>query len=168
MRRLPVASRRRLIQRCLRPAATAWLLPRSEGIEFITGRHAIAATAQRAGGVQVTLDSGTVINTDHVLLGTGFRPSLDQVPMLAPELRDAIRARNGFPVLGDGFETSVPGLHVVGALAADSFGPLMRFVSGTWYSAPALAREVVARAPATTRPVITPTAVPVDATQPRA
>jgi hypothetical protein len=170
MRRLPLRTRRRMIGRCLRPAATAWLLPRADGIGFTTGRHAVAAVAGPGGGVLVTLDDATVLEADHVLLGTGFRPSLARVPILAPELRDALRARDGYPVLGDGFETSVPGLHIVGALAAESFGPLMRFVAGTWYSAPALARHVAGHGRPTTSPGSLPSlpVVPADASQPPA
>jgi hypothetical protein len=43
-------------------------------------------------------------------------------------------------VLRRGLESSVPGLHFVGAPAAWSFGPIMRFVSGGWYTGRALAR----------------------------
>ncbi len=37
-------------------------------------------------------------------------------------------------------ESSVPGLHFLGAPAARSFGPLMRFVAGGWYGAESLTR----------------------------
>jgi hypothetical protein len=33
----------------------------------------------------------------------------------------------------------------MGAAAALSFGPIMRFVVGTWYSAPAVARRAAGR-----------------------
>jgi FAD-dependent urate hydroxylase len=42
-------------------------------------------------------------------------------------------------VLDAGYQSSVEGLHFAGATAATSFGPLMRFVVGTWYAAPTLA-----------------------------
>ena len=48
---------------------------------------------------------------------------------------------NGIPRLDNGFETSVRGLHVVGAPAAWSMGPLMRFVAGTASAARLLARS---------------------------
>jgi hypothetical protein len=38
----------------------------------------------------------------------------------------------------------VPGLHFVGAAAAESFGPLMRFVAGSGYAARSVARRVTA------------------------
>jgi hypothetical protein len=39
-------------------------------------------------------------------------------------------------------ESSIPGLHFIGAAAAESFGPLMRFVSGTGYCSRNLTRGV--------------------------
>jgi hypothetical protein len=42
-------------------------------------------------------------------------------------------------------ESSVAGLHFTGALAAESFGPVMRFVVGTAYTAPALTQGVLGR-----------------------
>jgi hypothetical protein len=36
----------------------------------------------------------------------------------------------------------VPGLHFVGAFAAGSYGPVMRFVSGTPFTGRALARHL--------------------------
>ena len=56
-----------------------------------------------------------------------------------------IRLAGGYPVLGAGLESSVPGLHFVGAPAAYSFGPVMRFVVGSWYAAPAIARRAADR-----------------------
>lgn len=146
VRRLPLETRRRMVRRSLRPAATAWLLPRADAIKFTCGRRVIGVTTRSGGSVELTLDDGQRLETDHVLLGTGFRPDLGSVSILAPELREAVRQRDGYPALRPGFETSVPGLHAVGSLAADSFGPLMRFVAGTWYTAPCLARHLAEQA----------------------
>ncbi|HEY2037531.1 MAG TPA: FAD-dependent oxidoreductase [Steroidobacteraceae bacterium] len=145
MHRLPNRMRRKMIRRCVRPAATAWLMPRAEGMKMTFGRSVVGATAMAEGHVQLTLDDGSVIEADHVLLGTGYRPDIASVSILADDLRDSVRHRDGHPRLRRGFETSVPGLHAVGALAADSFGPVMRFVSGTWYTAPVLAGHIAAR-----------------------
>ena len=62
---------------------------------------------------------------------------------LSPELVHSIRRSNGYPYLERGLETSVPGLHILGAPAAWSYGPLMQFVSGARYAAQALTRHVV-------------------------
>ena len=66
---------------------------------------------------------------------------------LAPDLVRRLGLADGSPVLGTGLESSVPGLHFVGAAAAQTFGPVMRFVIGTAYAAPAVARKILGRAP---------------------
>ena len=77
-------------------------------------------------------------------MATGYRVDLDRHPVLAPTLASSLQRLNGSPQLKRGLEASVPGLHFVGAAAAASFGPLMRFVAGAGYAARAVAREVVA------------------------
>jgi FAD-dependent urate hydroxylase len=172
MLRTPRGLRQRMIRRCLRPAASAWLLPRSDRVTLTFGRSVVAAAATPDRHVRLSLDDGSLITADHVLLGTGFRPDLSAVTILSPDLRRAIAQRDGQPLLRPGFETSVAGLHVLGALAADSFGPVLRFVSGTWYTAPALARHIardrgLARRRATSRPLTATTAAP-DVARPQA
>jgi hypothetical protein len=61
-------------------------------------------------------------------------------------VRGALDLVNGYPVLDRGFQSSVSGLHFVGAPAAWSFGPLMRFVAGTGFAARALTRGVASAA----------------------
>jgi hypothetical protein len=78
---------------------------------------------------------------DHVLLATGYEVDIGRYPFLSPELLARIERKNGYPRLRRGLESSVPGLHFVGAPAAGSFGPIMRFVVGSWYAAPAVARR---------------------------
>jgi len=82
-----------------------------------------------------------VHRADHVLLGTGFRIDVSQLELLSPELVAGLSLVDGYPVLDKGFQSSVPGLHFVGAPAAWSFGPLMRFVAGTGFTARVLARR---------------------------
>lgn len=105
----------------------------------------VAAAAPAGSGVRVTLDDGSVREPDHVLLGTGFRVDVARYPFLSSELVRDLDLLGGYPRLGSGLESSVPGLHFVGAPALLSFGPLMRFVVGTWHAAPALARSVEGR-----------------------
>jgi hypothetical protein len=64
--------------------------------------------------------------------------------LLAPQVRGALNLVAGYPVLDRSFQSSVPGLHFVGAPAAWSFGPLMRFVAGTGFAAHAVARGIAA------------------------
>ena len=63
------------------------------------------------------------------------------------ETRGVETRGDGYPVLASGFESSLPGLHFVGAPAAWSYGPLMRFVSGTWFASRTLSQAIVKSTP---------------------
>jgi hypothetical protein len=140
-KRLPMALQERFARRAIRPAGAGWLRPRMGGVTLTTGRLVTAARAV-AQQARLQLDDGTERQVDHVLLSTGYRVDVSRCSFLAPELLRSMRVVDGYPDLNAGLETSVPGLHFVGAAAARSFGPLMRFVAGTKYASPALARCV--------------------------
>ena len=63
--------------------------------------------------------------------------------MLAPTLREKIARHGGLPVLNGGFESSVRGLHFVGAAAVASFGPLLRFIAGAGFAARRVTRAAL-------------------------
>jgi thioredoxin reductase len=143
-RRLPRRLQDRWAVRSLRPAGAAWLVPRLDGIPVQTGTRVDRVRVSDR-GVRAELHDGTVRAVDHVLLATGYEVDIAGYDFLAPKLLAEIDRVGGYPRLSGGFETSVPGLHVVGAPSAWSFGPLMRFVAGTEFAAPALTRRVVGR-----------------------
>ncbi|MGH2824657.1 MAG: NAD(P)-binding domain-containing protein [Thermoleophilaceae bacterium] len=128
--------------RCIRPAASAWLRPRLEDVPVAMQAVAVGAQASN-GSVSVHLAGGDERAFDHVLLGTGYDIDVRSYPFLSPQLADELDVEGGYPRLRQGLESSVSGLHFVGAPAALSFGPIMRFAVGTWYAAPSLTRRVV-------------------------
>jgi FAD-dependent urate hydroxylase len=130
--------------RCIRPAGSAWLVPRLQEVPIETGR-AVAEARETNGRVRLRLEDGSEREADHVLLGTGYRVDIARYSFLSPELLQLIDKVNGYPRLSAGLESSVPGLHFLGAPAALSFGPIMRFVVGTWYAAPTLARHILGK-----------------------
>jgi FAD-dependent urate hydroxylase len=140
-RALPRTLQDRVAVRALRPAGSGWLRPRLSGVPITTGVGVLGARPV-SGGVGLTLSDGTTREVGHVLLGVGYRIDVDRYAFLDPALRRAIATRDGHPELGAGFESSVPGLHFLGAASMPSFGPLMRFVAGTAFTAKALTRSV--------------------------
>ena len=134
VRTLPRAMNRYATRRALAPGASLWLRPRL-GDLVISTRRSVVDVSRRDSGVRLRLDDGSVRTVDHVLLATGYRVDIRLYPFLAPELLARVRRVDGHPVLGQGFESSVPGLHFVGAPAMYSFGPLLRFVAGTEFAA---------------------------------
>ncbi len=105
-------------------------------------RCSVVAAEASNGGVRLELDDGSERSADHVLLATGYQVEIGRYSFLGPELLERIEVAQGFPRLGPGLESSLAGLHFVGAPAAMSFGPIMRFVVGSWYAAPAVARRI--------------------------
>lgn len=141
-RRIPVPVKRPLASRSIRPAAAAWLQSRVDGIHIRTSVSIMQAQASE-GQADLLLSTGERLLVDHVLLATGFQVDIRHYPFLPPELLERVRMRNGIPVLGSGFESSVPGLHFLGAPASDSYGPLLRFVAGAGFASRSLARHLL-------------------------
>ena len=143
-RRLPRRMQDRFARRSLRPAGAAWLVDRLADVTITTGRSVVAARTAGA-KVALDLDDGTRREVDHALLATGYRVDVTRYPFLAGPLLQRIALVGGMPRLTSAFESSVPGLYFLGAPSAWSFGPLMRFVAGTEFAAPVLARDIVGR-----------------------
>jgi len=141
--RLPASARSFVGARALRPKGADWLRPRLADITMTLGRRVVSAFPEA--GIRAVLDDGSERSIDHVLLGTGYEVDLASDGLLSPDLMAQVDLLGGYPVLGRGLESSVPGLHFVGAPAAHSFGPIMRFVVGTWYAAPAVAEKATQR-----------------------
>ena len=143
-RRLPRSLQDRFSVRSLRPAGAAWLQDRLEAVPM-TFEARVVEARENGGQVELTLADTSRRRVDHVLLATGYRVDIAGYDFLAGGLLQRVARVGGYPRLRSGFESSVPGLHFLGAPSAWSFGPLMRFVAGTEFAAPALTRAVLGR-----------------------
>jgi cation diffusion facilitator CzcD-associated flavoprotein CzcO len=126
----------------LRPGAAGWVRPRVAGVAIEAGRTILGAR-QSGASITLRLDTG-MRGFDHVLLATGYKIDIAKLGILAPELLAAIATDDGSPALAGGYESSVPGLHFVGAAAVASYGPLLRFVWGAGAAARTVTRFVCA------------------------
>jgi cation diffusion facilitator CzcD-associated flavoprotein CzcO len=144
LRHLPRALQNKLWKRAIRPAGARWLVKRLHDVPIHLGRRVVSA-APLGRRVKVTFDDASERTIDHILLGTGYRVDISKYAFLAPKLVKTIDSVNGYPLLNESFETSVPRLHILGAPAAWSFGPLMQFVSGTQYASEELVRSIIAQ-----------------------
>jgi pyridine nucleotide-disulfide oxidoreductase len=137
-RRLPRKFQDKVAYRAIRPAGASWLQPRLQDVSVRLASRVVAA-AERGHRLELRLEDGSERTVDHCLLATGFRVDLSRYSFLPPSLLSQIERVDGYPVLREGLESSVPGLHVLGKPASWSFGPLLCFVSGTEFAA----RELV-------------------------
>jgi hypothetical protein len=103
----------------------------------------VLSAAARGNRVELKLSDGSERIVDHVLMATGYRINVKKYEFLSESLTSALRLMDGCPMLGPSFESSVPGLHFLGAPAVWSFGPLMRFVAGADFAARTVSRAVV-------------------------
>ena len=140
-RRLPRKIQKTWGKRAIRPAVSQRLEVRARHLRIHTGAF---VTESRIQGERlcVRLNDGTERSVDHVVLGTGYRVNVARYPFLSSNLVDRLELIDGYPRLDAGFESSLPGLHFLGAPAAWSFGPLMRFVAGTEFVSPALTKRI--------------------------
>lgn len=140
-RLLPRRAQDRIAYRCIRPACSHFVRVRLGEVTIGTGLRVVGARLGED-GLTASVSDGSARHVDHLMFGTGYEVDIARYPFLADEVLDQIRRVGGYPVLGRGLETSVPGLHVMGAPAAWSFGPIMRFVSGSWFAGRELAAAI--------------------------
>ena len=138
---IPLGLKDKIRVRAVRPAGSRWLPARLASVKISTGRFVQSAMSV-GGEVRLQLDDGSERRVDHVLLGTGYDVDIARYNFLSPELVAGVRRLNGYPDLGRGFSTTVPGLHFIGATAARSFGPLLYFVAGTEFASNELASYI--------------------------
>ena len=82
------------------------------------------------------------IDVDHVIAATGYRVDLSRIHFFDKNLRRPLNDAGPTPVLSRQFESSVRGLYFIGAAAANSFGPLLRFAFGARFAATRVAARL--------------------------
>jgi len=145
-RNLPRKLRISLVKATLGPAGAWWLKDRVIGQMPILLGHNLRAAEERNGRVvlHLTDDTGQAkqMIADHVIASTGYKYNLQNVPFLDQTLRSQIRHEEQQPRLSSNFESSVPGLYFCGLASTNSFGPVMRFIAGTGFSAHRIASHI--------------------------
>jgi thioredoxin reductase len=88
-------------------------------------------------------DESRELEADHIVAATGFRVDIDRLAFLDEGLKARIARTAGAPTLDTHFQASTPGLYFVGAAAANSFGPMLRFVYGSNYASKRASDHIV-------------------------
>jgi Pyridine nucleotide-disulphide oxidoreductase len=94
--------------------------------------------------LQVTDRAGAsqTFDADHVISATGYRVDLRRLPFFDENLLSQIQTVEQTPILSSNFESSLSGLYFVGASAANTFGPLLRFAVGAKFTARHLSKHL--------------------------
>jgi FAD-dependent urate hydroxylase len=147
-RHLPAATRLYLVDQVLGPCGAWWLRERVAGrVPVLAGRRITAArVADHRAVLTVRSRAGaeSELAADHVIAATGYRVDLRALGYLGTGLRAAVARTGSSPRLDGSFQSAVPGLYFTGLPAAATFGPVLRFVCGTWFASPRLAAAVAA------------------------
>lgn len=142
----PANKRHRFVAGAYGPGGAWWLRNRVDG-QIETQMNCEVETATAKGSVVRVVSRGPQgkkeFETDHIIAGTGFRVDIDRLDYLDPALRQFIvRESGGIPALDARFETSIPGLFIVGVASSPVFGPIMRFMYGAKHVGPILTRRL--------------------------
>ena len=124
-----------------------WLEPRirNERVSVLP-RTEVAECVERNGELIVTLSDGQRISCDEIVLATGYKVEIGRIPFLAKgNVLADLAVRNGFPVLDERFQTSVPGLFITSMPATQDFGPFFGFTVSVRVSARIICAAVRAR-----------------------
>lgn len=143
---LPRQTRISLVKATLGPAGAWWLKERVVGkiptflgyhirtVEVRDGRVALSITDQHAQAKELIVD--------HIIASTGYHFDFQKLPFLSQELKSHIAHDDGVPRLSPNFESTAPGLYFTSLASANSFGPVMRFLAGTDFTARRIASHL--------------------------
>jgi FAD-dependent urate hydroxylase len=108
-----------------------WLTPRLDKPAVHQWPNASVAGCREVlgGEIEAQLSTGERLAVDHVVLATGYKVDMREVPYLSGVVDD-LELADGFPILDEHFQSSVPGLFVTGFPATRDFGPFFGFVRG--------------------------------------
>jgi len=107
-----------------------WLAPRLDDARVTVwpNTELVSCSEDGEGELVAGLTNGETLNIDHVVLATGYKVDIKRLPLLAAgNILDVLETRNGFPLLDDHLETSVPGLFITSMPAMQDFGPFFGF-----------------------------------------
>jgi thioredoxin reductase len=136
--KLPESIRLRLAYtKGLGPLGGAFMRERLVDIPTILGQYVTEIKARDK--VFLRLKGGErkndVFAVDHVVFATGYKPDVSRLGFLDPQILGQIRRTITAPHLSRHYESSVQGLYFIGPSAAPSFGPVCRFVYGSYHPA---------------------------------
>lgn len=148
-RHLPRSTRVSRARTALGPAGASWLRSRVEGqFPALTGLSVKSAKVDGSSvvlGLAGTDGSSRELAADHVIAGTGYRTDLTRLSFLGSQIRSGLQTvpGTGSSVVGSDYQSSVPGLYVIGPAVAPTMGPVMRFVFGSEHAATTVARPLI-------------------------
>jgi cation diffusion facilitator CzcD-associated flavoprotein CzcO len=122
-----------LESRVMKKPVTLW--PKTRVARVDEGSH---------GALAVRLDDGTLLTADQIILATGYKVRMDQVPFLVRgNILPTLATQDGNPMLDEQLQTNVPGLFITSVAASQAFGPFFAFTVSVRTSAKLIGRAII-------------------------
>ena len=124
-----------------------WLWDRlgREGIMSWPRRSIVGCRMSADGQIEVNLDNQSRLRVDFLVLATGFVVDIRREPLVSdPSIASRLQVVDGYPVLDESFQSTLPGLYFVGLTSTRDFGPFFGFVRGCTATARLLVETLVA------------------------
>lgn len=124
-----------------------WLARRIAGDSVRLHPRTVVTGAQEDGELlSVSLSDGSTVDVHEVILATGYKVDAARIPFIsAGNIAERLATMDGFPVLNESMESSIPGLYFTSACAAQDFGPFFGFTVSVRASAELIGRALVGR-----------------------
>ena len=115
-----------------------WLKPRidKETVNVWPESEMSGCEETTDGALKVEFKSGETITVDHIVLATGYKVNIRNVPFLGSgNIFSKLKVEEGYPVLDERLQTSLPGLFATSMMATRNFGLFFAFTSSARASA---------------------------------
>jgi thioredoxin reductase len=122
-----------------------WLGPRikRENVKIWPSSRVVACKELPTGEVEVTLDVGERLTVDHIILATGYKVNMENVPFLAAgNVLSKLKIQEGSPVLDENFQSNIPGLFITSMAATRDFGNFFAFTVSAVASARIIGKAI--------------------------
>jgi cation diffusion facilitator CzcD-associated flavoprotein CzcO len=107
-----------------------WLKPRidHDTIMIWPTSQMVSCRQLPEGALEVTLDVGERLTIDHIILATGYKVNMANIPLLhRGNILSRLQTSNGYPMLDEHFQSTIPGLFVTSMPAMQDFGSFFAF-----------------------------------------
>jgi FAD-dependent urate hydroxylase len=107
-----------------------WLKPRidHDTVKLWPTSQLVSCRQLPQGALEVALDVGGRLIVDHIILATGYKVNMANIPFLnRGNILSKLQLSNGYPVLDEHFQSNIPGLFMTSMAATRDFGAFFAF-----------------------------------------
>lgn len=123
-----------------------WLKPRleSDSIHVCPNTKITEIIDSDNGKLKVNFNTRDHISVDHIVLATGYKVNLNDVPFLKNgNILETLKVNSGYPELDDHLQTSIPGLYATSMLVTRDFGLFFGFTVSVNASAKIIGKSLL-------------------------